>query len=89
MNKVFSIANDDAKIAILAEAPGAAEDESGIPLSGPSGRMFNLGLYRAGLHRDQLWIANTILCRPPSNEISSPEGVAAVSCCRNDELRAM
>jgi uracil-DNA glycosylase family 4 len=90
--KVFSTVGEGARIAVLAEAPGEAEEESGIPLSGPSGRLFNLGLARAGLPRDKLWIANTILCRPPENAINSPEGASAVSCCRNglsDELLAM
>jgi len=91
-NKVYSTYGEGAKIAIIAEAPGVAEDESGVPLSGPSGRIFNLGLQRAGLHRDNLWIGNTILCRPPDNSITSPEGYAAVQCCRNglnEELRRM
>ena len=90
--KVFSVVGEGAKIAILAEAPGEAEEESGIPLSGPSGHLFNLGLSRAGLVRDKLWIANTISCRPPENAIHSPEGASAVSCCRGgllDELSAM
>lgn len=61
--------NYDATIALVAEAPGAVEDEHGLPLIGPAGRLLDKLLVRAGIEPTEVWKTNTISCRPPNNAI--------------------
>ena len=56
-----------AKIMIIGEAPGAKEDELGEPFVGKSGQLLTMFLKEINLTRDDVFITNTILCRPPNN----------------------
>lgn len=53
--------------AIYAEAPGREEDEQGMPLIGPSGRLLWAELERHCLYRDDAFVSNVVRCRPPDN----------------------
>lgn len=65
---VFAIGNVCAKIMILAEAPGKTEVELKRPLVGKSGKLFDKAILGGlGLSRKDVWITNTVLCRPPNN----------------------
>lgn len=67
---------------LLGESPGAEEVEEKRPFVGPAGRMLNHALYEADVNRKRLWITNVISCRPPDNDLDSPEGQEAQLCCR-------
>ncbi len=69
---VFGSGNPHAKIVIIGEAPGATEDEKGIPFIGRSGQLLTELLTSIGLSRDDIFITNTILCRPPENRNPKP-----------------
>lgn len=56
-----------ASIMIIGEAPGADEDEEGIPFFGMCGRILTKVMNRAGLDRKECYITNTVCCRPPKN----------------------
>lgn len=65
-----------AKLMFIAEAPGADEDDQGIPLVGKAGQLFDRLLGRAGLRREDVYATNVVLCRPPSNDLHPyPEAV--------------
>jgi uracil-DNA glycosylase len=67
-NVVFSDGNPLAKVMLIGEAPGATEDETGIPFCGESGQLLDKALGFAGLYRkDNLYITNTVFWRPPGN----------------------
>lgn len=55
------------KVLIIGEAPGKKEDELEVPFVGRSGEILNGFLEEIGLSRDEVFITNTILCRPPKN----------------------
>ena len=57
-----------ARIAFVAEAPGAREDETGTPLTGPAGRAFDRWLDRIGVARADVFISNVLKCRPRAPE---------------------
>lgn len=59
--------NPESKIFFVAEAPGKDEDLEGIPLCGKAGKLFNLLLQDIGLRREDIYVNNTVLCRPPEN----------------------
>ncbi len=55
-------------IMLIGEAPGADEDEQGLPFVGRSGRLLTQILESVGIKRpDNIYIANTLKCRPPNN----------------------
>jgi uracil-DNA glycosylase len=66
-NVVFGIGNTNPKILIIGEAPGKEEDEKKEPFVGKSGQLLTGLLEEIGLTRKDVYITNTILCRPPNN----------------------
>lgn len=71
---VFSDGSPDAKIMLIGEAPGAEEDASGTPFVGRAGQLLNEFLKETGFDRHKdLYICNTIKCRPPQNRVPSNE----------------
>lgn len=65
---VFGEGNPQAKLMIFGEAPGADEDKSGHPFWGRAGQVFNSLLETAGLDRSNVWVTNTVKCRPTKGE---------------------
>ena len=70
-NIVFSDGNPStAKIVLIGEAPGEMEDETGRPFVGRAGQLLNEFLAEAGISREEdLYIINTVKCRPPENRV--------------------
>ena len=66
-----------AEVMCIGEAPGAREDEQGLPFVGPAGRFLDQLLGAAGLSRETVHIANVVKCRPPGNRDPQPEEIAA------------
>ncbi|MDX1924035.1 MAG: uracil-DNA glycosylase family protein [Rickettsiaceae bacterium] len=76
-NTVFSDGNPSASIMLIGEAPGASEDEAGIPFCGESGKLLDNMLKSIGLVRDNdFYITNTIFWRPPANRAPTDEEIA-------------
>lgn len=68
LNTVFADGNHGAKIMLIGEAPGAKEDEIGIPFCGESGMLLDIMLSTIKLSRkENIYITNTIFWRPPAN----------------------
>lgn len=55
------------EVMVVGEAPGKHEDETGQPFVGDSGKLLMAHLKEAGLKREDLFITNAVLCRPPGN----------------------
>jgi DNA polymerase len=72
---VFGAGNADADIMFVGEAPGAREDELGLPFVGPAGKLLDQLLGEIGLERKDVFIANTLKCRPPGNRDPMPDEV--------------
>ena len=72
-NVVFGAGNADADLMFVGEAPGAEEDRQGLPFVGRAGQFLNQLLEEIGLKREDVFIANTLLCRPPGNRDPQPE----------------
>jgi DNA polymerase len=77
---VFGVGDEDADWMIIGEAPGAEEDRLGEPFVGQAGRLLDSMLAAIGLKRgENVYIANVLKCRPPSNRNPQPEEVAKCS----------
>jgi DNA polymerase len=57
---VFSAGNPRAKIVLVGEQPGDAEDQRGIPFVGPAGRLLQRALDDAGAAREDLYVTNAV-----------------------------
>lgn len=77
-NVVPGEGNPDADIMFIGEAPGANEDEKGIPFCGAAGNFLDEMLKTIGLKREDVFIANTLKCRPPENR--DPEDSEKKAC---------
>lgn len=64
---VFGSGDARAPLLLVGEAPGAEEDAQGVPFVGRAGKLLTEMLFAIGLTRDQVFIANTLKCRPPNN----------------------
>ncbi len=77
-NAVPGEGNHLAKIMFIGEAPGATEDEKGIPFCGAAGKFLDEMLSSIGLNRENIFITNTVKCRPPGNR--DPEDSEKIAC---------
>ncbi len=77
---VFGSGNPDADLMFVGEAPGFHEDKQGVPFVGQAGKLLERLLAGIGLTRQDVFIANVLMCRPPGNrdpmsdEIEACEG---------------
>ena len=71
-NVVFGAGNADADLMFVGEAPGASEDEQGLPFVGRAGKLLETLLKEIGLERGDVFIANVLKCRPPGNRDPLP-----------------
>jgi uracil-DNA glycosylase len=69
---VFGSGNADAELMFVGEAPGASEDEQGVPFVGRAGQLLSTLLEEVGLQRTDVFIANVLKCRPPGNRDPLP-----------------
>jgi len=74
---VFGAGNADADLMFVGEAPGKNEDEQGLPFVGRAGQLLNTLLEEIGLERADVFIANTLKCRPPGNRDPQPGEIDA------------
>ncbi len=74
---VFGVGARDAAWMIVGEAPGAEEDRQGEPFVGAAGQLLNRMLHAVGLAREEVFIANTLKCRPPGNRDPHADELAA------------
>ena len=66
------------RVALVGEAPGATEDETGRPFVGRSGQLLDTLLAEAGLSRGEVAVLNIVKCRPPGNR--TPRRPEVVRC---------
>lgn len=69
---VFGAGNADAELMFVGEAPGASEDEQGVPFVGRAGKLLDRLLEEIGLARADIFVANVLKCRPPGNRDPLP-----------------
>jgi len=72
---VFGIGSAKPRICFVGEAPGAEEDKQGIPFVGRAGQLLDKIMEACKMDRDQVYILNTIKCRPRSNQNPSEEEI--------------
>jgi DNA polymerase len=72
---VFGVGNPQARLCFFGEAPGADEDRVGEPFVGRAGQLLDKIIAACTLRRQDVYILNTIKCRPPENRNPLPEEI--------------
>ncbi len=77
-NIVFGMGNPKADLMFVGEAPGADEDEQGLPFVGRAGQLLTKIIQAIDMRREDVYICNILKCRPPQNR--NPEGDEITAC---------
>ena len=77
-NTVFGEGNHSARVAFFGEGPGADEDRSGRPFVGRAGQLLTKMIEACTFAREDVYILNTVKCRPPGNR--NPEPTELTNC---------
>ena len=77
---VFGSGNPRAEFIVIGEGPGADEDAQGLPFVGRAGQLLTkmLEARKVELSRDEVYICNAVMCRPPGNR--NPEADELAAC---------
>ena len=74
---VYGVGDPNADLMFIGEAPGFHEDKQGEPFVGAAGQLLNQLLGEIGIAREDVYINNVILCRPPGNRDPLPDELEA------------
>lgn len=72
---VFGSGPDRADLMFIGEGPGADEDKQGLPFVGRAGQLLTKIIEAMELKREDVYIANIVKCRPPSNRVPESEEI--------------
>lgn len=75
---VFGVGPLNARLVMFGEAPGADEDRVGQPFVGAAGQLMDKILVASGLRREEVYIMNSLKCRPPNNR--TPTDIEIENC---------
>jgi DNA polymerase len=70
------VGNVQPRLVFMGEAPGADEDRQGEPFVGRAGQLLNKIIEACTLRREDVYILNTLKCRPPGNRNPAPDEAA-------------
>jgi len=84
---VFGAGHPDADLMFIGEAPGATEDELGVPFVGRAGKLLDKLLAEIGLAREDVFIQNVLMCRPPGNRDPLPAEIGNCSGYLLEKIR--
>jgi len=74
---VFGDGSHEPLIMIVGEGPGEEEDLKGLPFIGKAGQKLDSILSYVGVQRQDIYITNAVLCRPPNNRVPRKEEMDA------------
>ncbi len=84
---VFSRGNPEASLCFVGEAPGADEDEQGLPFVGRAGQLLDRMIVAMGLSPEKdVYVCNIIKCRPPGNRRPTPQETSTCIPYLHDQL---
>ncbi|CAN5777972.1 hypothetical protein BH23GEM10_BH23GEM10_14550 [soil metagenome] len=86
---VFGEGSPTAQVVVVGEAPGQEEDRTGRPFVGRAGQLLDTLLMSVGLPRGDVYICNTLKCRPPQNRNPQPDELAACGRFLREQLDAI
>ncbi|MFP4002119.1 MAG: uracil-DNA glycosylase [Thermoplasmata archaeon] len=85
-NAVCGEGHRDARIMLIAQAPGDNEDEAGTMFIGPSGEVLDKLMKKAGVDRDEIYMTNLIKCKLPDYRKPKEDEIDACSSYLDIEI---
>lgn len=76
---VFGVGHARPELVFVGEGPGADEDRVGEPFVGKAGQLLTRMIAAMTLTRAQVYICNTVKCRPPDNRTPTDDEMDACS----------
>ena len=76
-NVVFEDGSRQAELLFFGEGPGADEDAQGVPFVGRAGELLTKMIRAMQFSREEVYICNTVKCRPPGNRNPEPDETEA------------
>jgi uracil-DNA glycosylase len=76
-NIVFGSGSPNAELMFVGEAPGADEDQQGLPFVGRAGQLLTKIIEAIGMRREEVYICNILKCRPSGNRNPEPDEISA------------
>lgn len=86
---VCGFGNERARMMIIGEAPGAKEDELGKPFVGRSGNLLNKVLQTSGIKNYEIFITNSVKCRPKIGKAPRMNEIRTCSPFLKDEIESV
>ena len=83
---VFGVGDPQARLCFMGEAPGADEDVQGEPFVGAAGQLLDRIIAACRMKREDVYILNTLKCRPPNNRNPTDEECANCRPFLNQQL---
>ena len=87
INALCGEGNLNAKIMLIAQAPGEKEDKEGKMFIGPSGKVLDELLSKAGIKRSEIYMTNLIKCMLPKYRKPKQDEIEACSYYLNEEIK--
>jgi uracil-DNA glycosylase len=84
---VFGSGNPHAALMFVGEAPGADEDQQGLPFVGAAGQLLTKIIESIGIKREEVYIANVLKCRPPGNRKPAPQEIHNCAPYLEEQIR--
>ena len=72
---MFGAGSPNADLMFVGEAPGFHEDKQGVPFVGAAGQLLTRLLGEIGIAREDVYINNVLMCRPPGNRDPQPDEI--------------
>ncbi len=73
---VFGEGHESPRVAFFGEGPGSEEDRTGRPFVGKAGQLLTKMIEACTFRREDVYILNTVKCRPPGNRNPEPQEIA-------------
>ncbi|HET7136817.1 MAG TPA: uracil-DNA glycosylase [Gaiellaceae bacterium] len=74
---VFGSGSPTAELMFVGEAPGFHEDKQGVPFVGAAGQLLSKLLAEIAIAREDVYVNNVLMCRPPGNRDPQPNEIEA------------
>jgi len=72
---VYGVGSPSADLMFIGEGPGYHEDKQGEPFVGAAGQLLNQMLAEIEIAREDVYINNVVMCRPPGNRDPYPDEI--------------
>jgi len=87
INAICGEGSLNTKIMLIAQAPGEKEDKVGRMFVGPSGKVLEELLNKAGIKRDEIYMTNLVKCMLPKYRKPKQDEIKACSYYLEEEIK--